>query len=63
MSNEGNKKKIAALEDTIKIACKCGNNRIDEYFRKINGKFVLLPAELICTGCGNIIKVKDFINA
>ena len=44
----------------VEIRCKCGTKIT--YLRTVDGKFSLIPAELICTKCGEILKVKDFIN-
>lgn len=46
-------------DNNILITCKCGVFEV--YIRTVNGQHSLIPNELICTKCGEIIKVKDFI--
>ena len=48
--------------ETMEISCKCGKAQ-EIYYKTLNGKYLLLPAELICTKCGAIIEMKDFVNA
>ena len=43
----------------ILVTCECGVFEI--YVRTVNGQHSLISNELICTKCGKILKVKDFI--
>ena len=46
-------------DNNILITCKCGVFEICK--RTVNGQHSLVPNELICTRCGEIIKMKDFM--
>lgn len=52
--------KIMLGDNNILVTCQCGVFEI--YIRTVNGQHALIPNELICTKCGEIIKLKDFIN-
>ena len=48
---------------TVRIACPCAVSKPLIYYLTWHGVPGLLPAEVICTHCGNIIKLKDIIDA
>lgn len=47
-------------DNNILLTCKCGVFEI--YLKTVNGQHSLIPNEFICTKCGEILKMKDFIN-
>lgn len=47
---------------TVRIACPCAVSEPTTYYLTVHGVPVLLPAEVICTHCGKIIKLKDIID-
>lgn len=47
-------------DNNILVECKCGVYEV--YVRTVNEQHGLIPNELVCTKCGEIIKIKDFIN-
>lgn len=52
---------MSGEEETIKVECLCGKAKTTYYTKTPKNEAVLLPAELICTGCGETLKVKDFL--
>lgn len=58
---EGKIPKEMIGDNSILVSCDCGVFVI--LVKTVNGEHSLIPNELICTKCGEIIKVKDFINS
>lgn len=47
--------------ETFEVRCKCGKAKTTFYKSIPREEAVLLPTELFCTGCGETLKVKDFM--
>jgi len=46
-------------DNNILIICECGVYEV--YIRTVNGQHSLIPNEFVCTKCGKVLKMKDFM--